>query len=87
MSIPGTSSSDPQRLNTLVDVFVRQGHPPQYAHAMAASVIFQEDLDLRNAQLANLLDWLKEEHHNIYPLALAVVEKTRSDFERQVQEG
>ena len=88
MSTQGTPPTVPQTaLAALVDTFVRQGHPSQYAQAMATSIIFQTDLDLRNAQLANLLGWLKEEHHDIYPLALAVVEKTCSDFERQVQEG
>ncbi|MBE9257188.1 MULTISPECIES: hypothetical protein [Aphanizomenonaceae] len=88
MSIQGTPPTVSQTaLAALVDAFIQQGHPPHYAQAMATSIIFQTDLDLRNAQMANLLGWLKEEHQDIYPFALAVVEKTCSDFERQVQEG
>jgi hypothetical protein len=54
---------------------------------MATSIIFQTDLDLRNAQIANLLAWLKQEHNDIYPSALDVVGKTSEEFERRVQEG
>ncbi|MFM7560715.1 hypothetical protein [Cylindrospermopsis raciborskii] len=54
---------------------------------MAASIIFQADLDLRNAQLANLLGWLKQEHEEIYESALSVVEGTRQEFENRVSRG
>lgn len=69
----------------LVASFVAQGHPPEYAQALATSVIFQTDLDLRNAQLARLLAWLKQEQMDIYPIALEIVEKTREEFEQRVQ--
>lgn len=84
------STPDPIRLEALTALtenFVEQGHPPQYAQALAASIIFQTDLDLRNAQLSRLLAWLKQEHSNIYPLALEIVEKTRAEFEHRVIEG
>jgi hypothetical protein len=54
---------------------------------MATSIIFQTDLDLRNAQIANLLGWLQQEHNDIYPLALDVVGKTSAEFERRVRQG
>ena len=88
MTTEGTPVNIPQTaLAALVDVFVQQGHPNQYAEAMATSIIFQTDLDLRNAQIANLLGWLKQEHNDIYPSALDVVGKTSEEFERRVQEG
>lgn len=79
---------DPVRqgaLNALTASFVAQGHPSEYAPALAASVIFQTDLDLRNAQLSRLLGWLKQEHSDIYPVALDLVEETRQEFEKRVQ--
>ncbi|UKP00213.1 hypothetical protein [Nostoc sp. UHCC 0870] len=88
MSIEATS--DPVRkgaLAGLIAAFVDQGHPPQYAQVMATSIIFQTDLDLRNAQIASLLNWLKQENENIYTSALSVVETTREEFERRVQQG
>jgi hypothetical protein len=84
------ATSDPIRqgaLAGLIATFVDQGHPPQYAQVMATSIIFQTDLDLRNAQIASLLNWLKQENENIYKSALTVVEKTREEFERRVQHG
>ncbi|MFM7368053.1 MAG: hypothetical protein ACKO2Z_09680, partial [Sphaerospermopsis kisseleviana] len=41
----------------------------------------------RNAQLARLLAWLKEEHNSIYPSALAIVENTCKEFENRVTKG
>lgn len=88
MSTEGNPANVPQEaLTALVDSLVRQGHPRQYAEAMATSIIFQTDLDLRNAQIANLLGWLKQEHTDIYPLALDVVGKTSAEFERRVRQG
>ncbi|MFN9555012.1 MAG: hypothetical protein ACK56O_12055 [Dolichospermum sp.] len=88
MSTEGTPANVPQEaLTALVNTFVQKGHPPQYAEAMATSIIFQTDLDLRNAQIANLLGWLKQEHNDIYPLALEVVGKTSAEFERRVRQG
>lgn len=84
------ATSDPIRqgaLAGLIATFVDQGHPPQYAQVMATSIIFQTDLDLRNAQIASLLNWLKQENENIYKSALTVVERTREEFERRVQQG
>jgi hypothetical protein len=88
MSIENTPASAPQQaLAALVDALTKQGHPPQYAQAMATSIIFQTDLDLRNAQLARLLAWLKEEHNSIYPSALNIVENTCKEFENRVTKG
>ncbi|MBE9057134.1 hypothetical protein [Sphaerospermopsis sp. LEGE 08334] len=88
MSIENTSASvSQQALAALIDALVQQGHPPQYAQAMATSIIFQTDLDLRNAQLARLLAWLKEEHNSIYSSALAIVENTCNEFENRVTKG
>lgn len=84
------TSSDPVRqeaLNALTDSFIEQGHSLQYAQAMAASIIFQTDLDLRNAQLSRLLGWLKQEHNDVYRGALEIAEKTRVEFERRVIAG
>lgn len=84
------NTADPIRreaLTALTDSLMEQGHPSQYAQAMAASIIFQTDLDLRNAQLSRLLAWLKQEHGNVYPSALEMVEKTRIEFERRVIVG
>ncbi|MBO3457745.1 hypothetical protein G7B40_021495 [Aetokthonos hydrillicola Thurmond2011] len=81
---------DPVRqtaLAALTASFEAQGHPTQYAQAIATSIIFQTDLDLRNAQLSRLLAWLKQEHNNIYASALEVTEKTREEFEKRVQQG
>jgi hypothetical protein len=73
-------------LNVLIANFVAQGHPADYAQHMATAIIFQTDLELRNAQLARLLSWLKQSHSTVYPEALALVESTREEFERRVQE-
>ncbi|MGJ3254303.1 MAG: hypothetical protein ACFE0J_24690 [Elainellaceae cyanobacterium] len=80
---------DPVRqhaLSALTVQLVKQGHPEQYAQHMATAVIFQTDLELRNAQLARLLSWLKQEHTEIYDEATSLVEATRAEFERRVQE-
>jgi hypothetical protein len=76
-----------QALTALTASFIAQGHPSDYAVHMATAVIFQADLELRNAQLARLLAWLKHDQAAIYPAALAVVEQTREEFERRVQQG
>ncbi|MEC4819760.1 MAG: hypothetical protein SAK29_41805 [Scytonema sp. PMC 1069.18] len=76
-----------EALTALTANFIKQGHPPEYAPAVAASIIFQTDLDLRNAQISGLLAWLKQEHEDIYSSALTIVEKTRIDFENRVQQG
>ncbi|RCJ35209.1 hypothetical protein A6769_19165 [Nostoc punctiforme NIES-2108] len=84
------ASSDPIRqkaLAGLIGNLVNQGHPVQYAQVMATSIIFQTDLDLRNAQMARLLNWLKQEHKDIYASSLVIVEETREEFEHRVQEG
>jgi hypothetical protein len=75
-----------QALAVLTASFVAQGHPTEYATHMATAAIFQTDLELRNAQLSRLLSWLKQEHEDIYIGALAIVETTREEFERRVQE-
>jgi hypothetical protein len=75
-----------QALAVLTASFVNQGHPAEYATHMATAAIFQTDLELRNAQLSRLLNWLKQEQSAIYPDALAIVEATREEFERRVQE-
>jgi hypothetical protein len=81
---------DPVRqhaLAALTATFMTQGHPTEYAKHMATAAIFQTDLELRNAQLTCLLGWLKQEHSDIYPDALALLESTREEFERRVQIG
>ena len=89
MFIEGNSASSvpQQALTALVDALVNQGHPPEYAQAMATSIIFQTDLDLRNAQISRLLAWLKEEHNDIYHSAVDIVEMTCKEFENRVKEG
>ena len=74
-----------QALAALMAQFVKQGHPDQYAQYMATSAIFQTDLELRNAQLTRLLSWLQQEHSPVYAQALALVEKTREEFEQRIQ--
>jgi hypothetical protein len=54
---------------------------------MAAAVIFQADLDLCAAQLARVLSWLKQNHPELYPEAVQLVDATREEFERRVQNG
>lgn len=84
------TASDPIRqeaLTALTAKFIKQGCPDQYAPALAASIIFQTDLDLRNAQLSRLLAWLKHDYSDVYTLALEIVEKTRAEFEHRVIEG
>lgn len=83
-------SSEPIRqraLAALTTELAAQGHPPDYAQHIAAAVIFQADLDLCSAQLSRLLTWLKEIHPQVYPDALDLVESTRQEFERRVQNG
>ncbi len=74
-------------LAALTATFMTQGHPTEYAKQMATAAIFQTDLELRNAQLTRLLGWLKQEHSDTYPEALALLESTREEFERRVQIG
>ncbi len=76
-----------QALVALTSELVAQGHPSEYAQHMAAALIFQADLDLCSAQLARLTAWLKEEHADLYPQALNLIEATREEFERRVQTG
>lgn len=73
-----------QALQFLITNFVAQGHPTEYAQHMATAAIFQADLELRNAQMASLLSWLKQQHSDLYGDAVAVVEGTREEFERRV---
>lgn len=73
-------------LEALTATFVAQGHPAEYAVHMPTALIFQTDLELRNAQLSRLLAWLKLEHSGIYQAALLLVESTREEFERRVKE-
>ena len=75
-----------QALEALTVAFAAQGHPDQYAAHMATAAIFQADLELRNAQLSRLLAWLKDMHPDVHSEALAVVEGTRAEFEKRVQE-
>ncbi|MBD2198830.1 MULTISPECIES: hypothetical protein [Calothrix] len=84
------ANPDPVRQEALAGLIahlVQQGNEPKYAQLMATSIIFQTDLDLRNAQMASLLTWLQQEHNDIYSSAVSVVEKTRADFENRVQRG
>lgn len=84
------TTSDPIRqaaLTALTAKMIEQGCPDKYAPALAASVIFQTDLDLRNAQLSRLLSWLKQDYSDVHELALKIVEKTRAEFEHRVIEG
>lgn len=76
-----------QALIALTAEFVHQGHPPDYAKHMATAAIFQTDLELRNAQLFRLLSWFKQEHSELYPEVLKVVESVRQEFEQRVQQA
>lgn len=75
-----------EALLALTAEFVRQGHPSEYAKYMAMTSIFQADLDLRNAQLSSLLNWLQAQHPAIYPEALTLVERIRVEFENRVRQ-
>ena len=75
-----------QALLALAAGLAAQGHPAEYAQHMAASIIFQADLDLRNAQLSRLLAWLQQTPE-LYAQALAIVAATREEFERRVRQG
>ncbi|HEY9859892.1 MAG TPA: hypothetical protein V6D16_10315 [Candidatus Obscuribacterales bacterium] len=75
-----------QALRLLTATFITQGHPIEYAPHMATAAIFQTDLELRNIQLARLLAWLKQEHPEVYPEALMLMEKTREEFEQRVKD-
>lgn len=85
MLTPTSNNARQQALTVLIDSFVAQGHPPEYAQHMATAAIFQTDLELRNAQLTHLLSWLKQHHSNLYDEAVAVAESTRQEFERRIQ--
>lgn len=89
MSSPESSlpSVRQQALVALTAELAQQGHPPEYAQHMAAAVIFQADLDLCAAQLARVLSWLKQNHPQLYPEAVQLVDATREEFERRVQNG
>jgi hypothetical protein len=76
-----------QALQSLTNQLVEKGHPQQYAQHMAAATIFQADLELRNAQLSRLLSWLKENYPEVHAQGLDLVEQTREEFEKRVQEG
>lgn len=80
-----TDDARQQALKFLMTNFVAQGHPAEYAQHMATAAIFQTDLELRNAQMASLLGWLKQEHSEIYKAAIEVVEETREEFEQRVK--
>jgi len=82
--------TDPIRkdaLTALTATLVTQGHPPEYAVHIATAIIFQTDLELRNAQITHLLGWLKQAHPDLYADALTVLEKIREEFEQRVQTG
>jgi hypothetical protein len=74
-----------QALAALTGMFMNQGHPAEYAQHMATAVIFQTDLELRNAQLSRLIAWLQQEHPGVYTSAIALVEQTCAEFEKRVQ--
>lgn len=86
MNTPYPDPVKQQAVTALMASFVAQGHPEKYAQHMAIATIFQADLELRNAQLNRLLAWLKETHPDSYTDALKLVEDTRAEFERRVQE-
>lgn len=85
--LPG-QTPDPVRqeaLSALMGQFVQQGHPDEYAKFMAMATIFQVDLELRNAQLARLLSWIQQNHPTFHLEATQLVESTREEFEKRVQ--
>ena len=85
--LPG-QTPDPisqQALTALMTQFVQQGHPDEYAKFMAMSTIFQVDLELRNAQMARLLSWMQQEHPELHDEAAQLVESTREEFEKRLQ--
>jgi hypothetical protein len=84
--IPTSDDVRKEALLALTAEFVRQGHPAEYAKYMAMASIFQADLDLRNAQLSGLLNWLQTTQADIYTDALAVAETIRQEFEERVQQ-
>lgn len=73
-----------EALLALTTQFMRQGHPPEYAQQMATASIFQTDLELRNAQFARLLAWLKDQHSDLYQEAVDLAEAVRQEFERRL---
>ncbi|MEB3231818.1 MAG: hypothetical protein VKJ64_12470 [Leptolyngbyaceae bacterium] len=75
-----------QAVTALMNHFVQQGHPDQYAKFMAMATIFQADLELRNAQVSRLLSWLHQEHPLVHAEALKLVEATTEEFEKRVQQ-
>jgi heme oxygenase len=76
-----------QALVALTAELITQGHPVEYAKHMATAVIFQTDLELRNAQLSRLLAWLQHKHPTVYSDALVLVEDIRQEFEHRVQQN
>ena len=83
---PDSEDIRKEALLALTAEFVKQGHPAEYAKYMAMASIFQADLDLRNAQLSGLLNWLQTHQANVYPDALAIAETIRKEFEERVQQ-
>ena len=75
-----------EALLALTAEFVKQGHPAEYAKYMAMASIFQADLDLRNAQLSGLLQWLQSDHAAIYAQAINVADSIRQEFENRIQQ-
>jgi hypothetical protein len=73
-----------QALTVLMAQLIEQGIPVEYAKHMATATIFQADLELRNAQVVRLLDWLRQDHSEIYQGALSIIEETREEFERRI---
>ncbi len=86
MSTQNLDAVKQEALKALLASFAAQGHPIEYAQYMATAAIFQTDLELRNAQLINLLSWLKQNHQPIYTEAVARLEETRIEFERRVKD-
>ena len=76
-----------EALVALTAEFVKQGNPGEYAKYMAMVSIFQADLDLRNAQLSGLLQWLQTHHADLYPSAIELTETIREEFENRVRRG
>jgi hypothetical protein len=89
MVMPFDSNADDVRQQALLALtasFVSQGHPAEYAKHMATASIFQADLELRNAQMTNLLNWLKANHAEVHSEALSLLENVRQEFEQRVQQ-
>ncbi len=84
------SGTDPVRIKAaeqLIELFVTQGHPRQYAQYMAVMTITRADVDLLSAQLSRLLAWIEQEHPAVHQGALDLVAQTREEFERRIHNG